>query len=50
MGVAAHDAKIERDRQRDAATDTEAFDRGDRDLFHVLPGAGEPGADLQMSP
>jgi hypothetical protein len=48
MGRTAHDAEVERDRERNAAADAEAFDRGDGDLVHLLPGAGEPGAELQM--
>ena len=48
MGVAGHDAKIQRHRQRDAAADAKTLDGADGDLLHLLPGAGEPRSQLQM--
>jgi hypothetical protein len=37
-----------RDGERNAATDAKTFDRGDGDLVHLLPRAGEPGPELQV--
>ena len=48
MAAAAHDAEIERDRERDAAADTEALDGADGDLLHLLPGPGHARAELQV--
>ena len=48
MGVAGHDAKIQRHRQRNAAADAKALDGADRDLLHLLPGAGQPRPEFQV--
>src|SRR5260221_3985465 len=48
MGVAAHDAEVQRHRQRHAAADAKTLDGADGDLLHFLPGAGEPRSQFQM--
>ena len=48
MGVAGHDAEIQRDRQRHAAADAKALDGADGDLLHLLPGPRQPRPELQM--
>ena len=50
MGVAGHDAKIQRDRERDAAADTKPLDGADGDLLHLLPGPRKPRPELQVPP
>ena len=45
MCGAAAGAEIERHDQRRAATDAMAFDRGDGDLVHVLPGLAHLGPE-----
>ena len=50
MGVAGHDPKVQRDRQRHAAANTEALDGADGNLLHLLPGAGQPRSQFQMPP
>ena len=48
MGVAAHDAKVQRDRQGYAAADAEPLDGADGDLLHLVPGVGQPRSQLQV--
>ena len=49
MGIAPHDAEIECDRERHAAADAEPFDGADGDLLHVLPCAGQPRTQFEVS-
>src|SRR3954449_8872835 len=50
MRVTRHHPKIERHRQRNAATYTEPFDGADSDLLHLIPCLGQPRSKLQMPP
>ena len=50
MGVAAHDPKIQRDRQRHAAADAKPLNGSDRDLLHFVPGLGQPRPQLEVPP
>src|ERR1700688_4885674 len=48
MGVAGHDTKIQRHRERYAAADAKAFNGTDGDLLHLLPGAAEPRSEFKV--
>ena len=47
--VAAHDAEVQRHRERDTAADAKTFNRADRDLLHVMPGLRHPRPQLQVT-
>jgi hypothetical protein len=49
MGVSGHHAKVQRDRQRHAATDAKAFDGADGDLLHFLPCPRQPRSEFQVA-
>ena len=48
MRVAGHDAEVERNGERNAAADAKAFDRGDRHLVHLVPGARQARPEPQV--